>query len=105
LFGRRDDLTSNVDRLIGLGELGFYNGGLVFREENQAVMWWGVLEADLDQLDPPVAMRYDMADKSTEEWEGWLPSFSLSCVEIVLSESLQWEDDHQGPGRDMITIR
>lgn len=90
LFGRRSDLASNQDRLLRPDEICLDAAGeaLVFRVENQTVARWGVLTADLDRPDPPVWIRLDMADKRIEKWEAWLGSFSLACVEIVLSESL-----------------
>jgi hypothetical protein len=94
LFGRRFDLHSNMQHLLSPGE--FYvddrKEALVFREENQGAASWGVLLADLDQADPPVRMRPDLADKEAERWEGWLDAFSISCIEIVLTESLLAED-------------
>jgi hypothetical protein len=94
LFGRRFDLHSNMQHLLSPGE--FYvddrKEALVFREENQGVASWGVLLADLGEADPPVRMRPDLADKAAERWEGWLDTFSISCIEIVLTESLLVEE-------------
>jgi hypothetical protein len=42
----------------------------------------------LDEADPPVAVRFHMADWHDESWDAWLPRFSMACVEIVLWESL-----------------
>lgn len=93
LFGRRDDLTSNHDSFLNPGELYLNNGALVFREENQACASWGILGADLGQSDPAVYVRADLADKSAENWEGWLDTFSTSCLEIVLAESMHAPDE------------
>ncbi|TDD79184.1 SMI1/KNR4 family protein [Actinomadura darangshiensis] len=94
LFGRRFDLHSNMQHLLSPGE--FYvddrKEALVFREENQGVASWGVLLSDLDQADPPVRMRGDLADKDAERWEPWLGSFSVSCIEIVLTEAVLADD-------------
>ncbi|WP_433465880.1 hypothetical protein [Spirillospora sp. CA-128828] len=94
LFGRRFDLHSNMQHLLSPGE--FYiddrKEALVFREENQGAASWGVLLTDLGRPDPPVRMRSDLADKEAERWEGWLSGFAVSCIEIVLSESLQAEE-------------
>jgi hypothetical protein len=90
LFGRRTDLTSNQDVLLGPERLTLDEDGqaLVFRTENQAVAHWGVPVAELERADPPVAIRVGLADRSAERWEPWLDRFSAACVEIVLSESL-----------------
>lgn len=95
LFGRREDLTSNQDTLLSPAELYIdeRQEALVFRVENQAVAFWGIRIADLDQPEPPVVIRTDMANKSTEQWENWLDRFSLACTEIVLSESLFSNED------------
>jgi hypothetical protein len=95
LFGRRDDLTSNQDMLLRPVELRLDDSkeALVFRVGNQNVACWGILLAELDQPDPPVVIRTDMADKDAETWESWLDRFSLACVEIVLSESLFASED------------
>ncbi|MEW1889250.1 MULTISPECIES: hypothetical protein [unclassified Streptomyces] len=38
-------------------------------------------------------IRLDLADKSAEGWEGWLERLSLCFVEIILSESLQADEE------------
>ncbi|GAA2413208.1 hypothetical protein GCM10010191_23640 [Actinomadura vinacea] len=90
LFGRRDDLTSNHDRLRPPGELEVDERGeaLVFRDENQGAATWGVLLEDLAAEDPPVYMKPDLAMREQERWEGWQGRFSQVCVEIVLAESV-----------------
>ena len=68
LFGRREDLHSNMQHLLDPGD--FYvddrKEALVFREENQGVASWGILLADLQHPDPPVRMQLDLADKDAE---------------------------------------
>ena len=87
LFGRRQDLTSIQDRLLGPDELEVDRPGdvLVYRVENQSVAVWGVPLAAMAQPDPPVVVARNFEDGS---WELFLERFSLACVEIVLSESL-----------------
>ncbi|MCX5264871.1 SMI1/KNR4 family protein [Streptomyces sp. NBC_00199] len=96
LFGRRRDLTSNHDVLLGPGELYVDDAkeALVFRHENQGAASWGILLASLQDDDPAVYIRPDLADKSAERWEEWLERLSLCFVEIVLSESLQADEEH-----------
>ncbi|MGW3243945.1 SMI1/KNR4 family protein [Streptomyces sp. NPDC001070] len=95
LFGRRADLTSNHDTLLGPAELHLDSSGeaLVFRHENQGAASWGILVADLHRADPPVVVKPDLADKQAESWTPWLDRFSWACVEIVLSESLHEPHD------------
>ncbi|KOV18905.1 hypothetical protein ADK90_19520 [Streptomyces sp. XY413] len=91
LFGRRRDLTSNHDVLLGPAELHLDGDkeALVFRHENQGAASWGILLDSLQDDDPAVFIRPDLADKSAEQWEEWLERLSLCFIEIVLSESLQ----------------
>ncbi|WKU42784.1 SMI1/KNR4 family protein [Streptomyces sp. VNUA116] len=90
LLGRRPDLTSNHDVLLSPAELYVDDGkeALVFRHENQGAASWGILLDSLQDEDPAVLIRSDLADKTAERWEGWLERLSLCFVEIVLSESL-----------------
>lgn len=96
LFGRRTDLTSLHDVLLSPADLEVKDQALVFRVENQSVAFWGILIADLDQPDPPVVIRMDLADKDAETWDSWLDRYSHACVEIVLSESLFSSEDLGG---------
>ncbi|MEV5600695.1 SMI1/KNR4 family protein [Streptomyces sp. NPDC052299] len=91
LFGRRRDLTSNHDELLGPADLYVDDAGeaLVFRHENQGAASWGLLIEELREDDPAVFVRLDLADKSAERWEGWTERLSLCFVEIVLSEAVQ----------------
>ncbi|UQX04592.1 SMI1/KNR4 family protein [Streptomyces sp. RerS4] len=93
LFGRREDLTSNHDVLLGPPELYVDDAkeALVFRHENQGAASWGILLDSLQDDDPAVFIRFDLADKSAERWQGWLERLSLCFVEVVLSESVQAE--------------
>jgi hypothetical protein len=90
LFGRRGDLTSNQDTLLGPDELYLDSAEdvLIFRVENEAAARWGLLRADLDEPDPRVVIRLNLRDEQSESWEAWLHTFSSTCMEIVLSESL-----------------
>ncbi|WP_308294009.1 SMI1/KNR4 family protein [Streptomyces sp. UNOC14_S4] len=67
LFGRRQDLTSNHDVLLGPAELYVddVKEALVFRHENQGAASWGILLDSLQDDDPAVFIRPDLADKST----------------------------------------
>jgi hypothetical protein len=90
LFGRHTELTSNQDVLLAPEDL-FLDPGrnaLVFRVENHAVAFWGVRVDDLGELDPPVVLSVNLADRLVSAWHGWLDTVSSTCVEMVLSESL-----------------
>ncbi|MFI1227576.1 MULTISPECIES: SMI1/KNR4 family protein [unclassified Streptomyces] len=95
LFGRRRDLTSQHDQLLDPAELYVDDAAeaLVFRHENQGAASWGILLKHLQEDDPAVFVRLDLADKSAERWEAWLERLSLCFVEIVLSESLQADEE------------
>jgi hypothetical protein len=87
LFGRRQDLTSVQDRLLGPDQLEVDTTGevLVYHVENQSVAVWGVPLAAMDQADPAVVVAQNFQD---DGWEPFLERFSLACVEMALSESL-----------------
>ncbi|MFE1873004.1 SMI1/KNR4 family protein [Streptomyces sp. NPDC059496] len=109
LFGRRRDLTSNHDVLLSPAELYVDDAkeALVFRHENQGASSWGIRLDRLQDDDPAVFIRADLADKSAEQWEGWLERLSLCFVEIVLSESVQAGEapcDFLGPDDDSIEL-
>jgi hypothetical protein len=90
LLGRRQDLTSNHDRLLHPDELYIdaRSEALVFREENQGACSWGVLLKDLDQADPEIHVLLDLADRQAQRWEPWMERLSWMAVEMVLAESL-----------------
>jgi hypothetical protein len=90
LFGRRRDLTSNQDTLLDPAELYLEPAGeaLIFRVESQGFAHWGVLTADLDQPDPPVMVKLNLRNDQAESWHAWLRTFSSTCIETVLSESI-----------------
>ncbi|MFF3333507.1 SMI1/KNR4 family protein [Streptomyces sp. NPDC002888] len=92
LFGRRTDLTSNHDTLLGPDELYVSDGALVYRVENQGCAFWGVALEDLERADPGTLIRPDLADKSQERWEPWEPSLSAACVSMVMSETVLRDD-------------
>jgi hypothetical protein len=93
LFGQRADLTSVQETLLSPADLEVEDGTLVFRVENQAVVLWGILVTALDQDDPPVMLRMNMADKTKQTWDAWLDRFSHACLELILSESLVSSDE------------
>ena len=100
LLGKRPDLTSNQDRLLGPDDidLDYAEEAVIFRVENQGAADWGIALDQLGESDPRVDIRLNMADWHDEHWEAWLPRFSLACVEIVLSESL-WSSAELGASR------
>jgi hypothetical protein len=89
LFGRRRDLTSNMDRLFRPGELSLAGNGhlLVFRQECQGCARWGVPLHLPGDPDPPVIVEAAEASLG-QGWAPYLDRFSLACLEMVLSESL-----------------
>ncbi len=96
LLGRREDLTSNQDRLVPPDRLFVEYGMLVFREENQSVAYWGVPVEALGEDDPQVVMWVNLADPDAEAISPWLDRFSVACVEMVMSESLVEPEELSG---------
>jgi hypothetical protein len=92
LLGLRGDLTNNHDVLLGPEKIYLEDGALVFREENQGVCWWGV-RVDDPSPDPAVIVRFDTARPADREWSAWLPTFSAAAIELVMSETMLFDDD------------
>lgn len=64
--GKNKMVNDSFNRLTSLGEIGFSEDDhLVFYEENQAVVLWGIAKADLPAPNPPVYGTYDSA---RQEW-------------------------------------
>lgn len=103
LFGRRGDLTSVQDRLLGPKELAVDAAGdvLVYRVENQAVDVWGVPLAALEQPDPPVLVANNFEVGSWEpylerfRWRVWRWCCRSRCILPVGAE----RQPGVGPGR------
>ncbi|MEV4882047.1 SMI1/KNR4 family protein [Chitinophaga ginsengisegetis] len=61
-IGKNKMVNDSFNRLTSLGEIGFSEDDhLIFYEENQAVVLWGIAKADLTLPDPPVYGTYDSA--------------------------------------------
>lgn len=91
LAGRRQDLWSNQDELLGIGTMYVQDGVLVVRHENQGVAIWGVRVEDLHLADPPVVVHVDRFEPSEPWWEPWTASFTEAVVHWLVFESL-WRD-------------
>lgn len=92
LFGRRDDLCRNQDRLLPPDELDVRAGALIYQEGNQGAVHWGILAEDLDADDPPVVARPDLRETSAQRWEPWADRLSAALIECVMSETLYYGD-------------
>ena len=65
-LGNNKMVNDSFNRLTSLGEIGFSEDEhLVFYEENQAVVLWGIAKAELQQDNPPV---YGTYDSGRAEW-------------------------------------
>ncbi|MGI5214774.1 hypothetical protein [Plantactinospora sp. CA-290183] len=91
LFGRRADLTSENGLLYAPDELEYDAADqiLVFRAAHQGVAFTGVSLADPTEPDPPTRTYTPMLDPEHEGWTPFLDRFSLTCVELVLWESVE----------------
>jgi hypothetical protein len=66
ILGRNGHVNDSFNRLTSLGEIGFSEDGhLVFYEENQAVVLWGIAQEDIAAANPPV---YGTYDSNRAEW-------------------------------------
>lgn len=65
-LGNNKTVNDSFNRLTSLGEIGFSEDDhLIFYEENQAVVLWGIAKAELQQDNPPIYGTYDSHRK---EW-------------------------------------
>lgn len=65
-LGNNKAVNDSFNRLTSFGEIGFSEDEhLIFYEENQAVVLWGIAKAELQQDNPAVYGTYDSA---REEW-------------------------------------
>ncbi|MCO5997638.1 hypothetical protein [Actinoallomurus rhizosphaericola] len=96
LLGKRDDLTSSQDTLLGPERLHLDETGraLVFRVENQSVVRWAIAVDDLQMADPPVIFQSDVPCSAPEPWRPFLGRFSLAWIEMVLTEYLLGDHGH-----------
>ncbi|HET6248237.1 MAG TPA: SMI1/KNR4 family protein [Tepidisphaeraceae bacterium] len=79
LCGNHREVMDGMNHLLPLPELDIENGGLVFGEENQCVMIYGILLKNMTESDPPVMQR----DPGEEPW--YLDSEALSRFLLVSS--------------------
>jgi hypothetical protein len=71
------------NRLLTLAQLAEYDGHLVFYEENQSVVYWGI-EADArEAVDPPVWCR---ENASGRPWVQDAPAVSVFAIQIAVLE-------------------
>jgi hypothetical protein len=69
VLGKNQQINDNFNRLLKpAGEIDFSaDRHLIFYEENQCVVYWGIKEMDLQQQNPPVYGNYDATNLS-ENW-------------------------------------
>lgn len=64
-LGNNKAVNDSFNRLTSLGEIGFSEDEhLIFYEENQAVVLWGIAKTELQQDNPAVYGTYDSAGKN-----------------------------------------
>jgi hypothetical protein len=92
--GKRADLTRRYHRLLRPGELRVSAGALVFFEESQRVVFWGIPLADLGMADPPVWQ----ANNHTKKRLAWYPDhdrLSDFWVTMLYRQFLEYSE-HNG---------
>jgi hypothetical protein len=55
ICGRSAEVMSSHHRFLPGDDVQFHHGGLVFCEENERVVYWGIEAAHLEKKDPPVS--------------------------------------------------
>jgi hypothetical protein len=81
--GKLDEVNKAHNELHAPDGLAIENGYLVFMDENQAVVSWGIRVVDLSQPDPEVWQR---VNSDPPEWYSENMSFS-----IFMSKMLLWQ--------------
>jgi len=67
-LGKHEAINYAHNRLLKPGEMGFSQDEyLMFFEENQGVVYWGIKKADLDLPNPPVYGNYS-GDEMNPDW-------------------------------------
>lgn len=81
--GETDRLNRSHNVLFRLEDLRFEQNFLVFMEENQAVVHWGIAMSDLDHPDPIVWQR---VNSDPSEWHSEHITFST-----FITKNLEWQ--------------
>jgi len=102
LLGRRDDLLRNQNPLLRPEQLYLSKGAMVYQTENQGAAEWGILLDDITAQDPPTAYRPSLADASAERWEPWTARLSVAVLDLVMSETVEYDRDGLMDATDLI---
>jgi hypothetical protein len=88
VVGGLDEVMISYQRFTPPGALALENRGLVFCEENQVVVFWGVLEKNLRREDPPVHQG-NPGEKAWHEDCASLRAFlhNMTCWQLLCSQS------------------
>lgn len=85
LYGGREDLMGLQDPLLAPGALRVEDGTLVFQEENQHCVLWGVAVERLEDPDPPVVFQ-DSNAAGDGSWRPYQERLSVHLFESSLNE-------------------
>jgi hypothetical protein len=92
--GKRSDLTRKYHRLLATGELRVSAGALLFFEESQQVVFWGIKLADASVADPPVWQ----ANNHNKKRLAWYPDhdrLSAFLITMLYRQFLEYSE-HNG---------
>jgi hypothetical protein len=56
----------------------------------------------IEAEDPPAVIRPDLPDRAAERWEPWTDRLSVALVELVMSETVLYEDDGLSDGSQLL---
>ena len=84
-LGKHEAINYSHNRLLRPGpEIGFSQDGyLVFYEENQRVMYWGIKKEDLHNPNPPVYANYS-GDEWNPDWHLELPATDACLLMLAI---------------------
>src|SRR5689334_21305270 len=82
-LGKNEAVNNSYNRLLQPGQIKFSDEYLIFYEENQGVVNWGIKKEDLHQPDPPVYGGYT-DDKGILNWYLELPATETSLLMLAV---------------------
>jgi hypothetical protein len=101
--GKRDDLTRKYHRLLGPDELRVSAGALVFFEESQQVVFWGIKLVDASLADPPVWQ----ANNHNKKRLAWYPDhdrLSDFLITMLYRQFLEYSENNGAMPIDRKTL-
>jgi hypothetical protein len=95
LVGKYEDINCSYDRLISLDKLEIINDTLLFFEENQGVVFWGIPIDRIREEDPAV---FYTENRDIPNWELFQRQLSQFLITMLLWQGVMGEMNYSGVG-------